>query len=170
MIVNIPFDSILYTLFLRGYLKVKNMIQTFTIPHKGTTEISISIPNKYEAIPYYLKIIPHKDYIFEFKFFIDKKLIIHDDVVQLSMWINGIDFLHQMKVILYSRDEFVFKITNRDNFPHSITINFIYGEIKQDIKEKILNTYFLMIEKEFEKKTKEIKIERLERKSINKVC
>ena len=172
MITNIPFESLIYTLFLRGFLRVQHAIQTFRIPPESTIRINIPVSARFKAIPYYLRFIPHKDYVFEFKFFIDGKLLIHDDNVRLVNWQYGIDFLHQMKVILFAEKEFNVEVKSRSGYEEEFSINFIYGEVREDIKEKIFDTYFLMIDKQFEEEAKKIKVERLElrREGKGRVC
>lgn len=163
MITNIPFDSLIYTLFLKGFLKVNSAIDNFAIPGNSTIKIDIPVANRFEAIPYEIKIIPDRDDVLTFKFYIDNKTIIHDERVKLSSWLDGLNFLNKLKVILYAKEKFTLEIYNRSSDEQKFTIFFIYAEVREDIKEKILNTYFLSIYNQFEEITKKIEIKEFRR-------
>ena len=144
----IDFNILIYILHNKGYLRAYNVLDTLTIPANYSIMINIPVSAKCYAIPYELRLIPDKDDAIDVRLYVDGNLILHDENVKLVTWSRGFNLINDFRIILFVRERMTAIFTNKTSEDVNLILLFTWGEIREDIKAKIIDKYFDAINKE----------------------
>jgi len=137
---NVDFDTLVLLIDALGFIKTKLILETLPLPGGYTFELKIKTPNKYLLIPYEIRISPDKDRALEVWLYYDDKLMVRDTSVKRDIWLRQ-NLKETYKILRFARQYVRGVFKNKTSDTLYVTVFFVWGEIREDIKDKLFDIY-----------------------------
>ena len=137
---NVDFDTLVLLIDALGFIKTKLILETLPLPGGYTFELKIKTPNRYLIVPYEIRISPDKDRALEVHLYYDDKLMVRDTSVKRDIWLRQ-NLKETYKILRFARQHVRGVFKNKTGSTLYVTVFFVWGEIREDVKDKLFDIY-----------------------------